>query len=257
MRKPPPSRQTRSIVVGVGDALSPSIRSDSSVKGRARRLAMKPGLSLARIGVRPMRVPTSVVVSSASGEESAVATTSTSFISAGGLKKCMPTMRSGPGTPAAIAVTGSEDVLLARIASGLQATASAAKSSRFSPRSSGAASITRSHSARSPMLCGGADAGAGARRRPLRSRGPSWPPSRGRGGGGRCAGLERLGHRVVQAGLIAAERGDLGDAGAHRAGADDPHATDVDLHRPSNLGSRFSRKACIPSTRSSVAIASS
>ena len=32
------------------------------------------------------------------------ATTSTSFISAGGLKKCMPTTRSGCGTPAAIAV---------------------------------------------------------------------------------------------------------------------------------------------------------
>ena len=57
---------------------------------------MKPGLSLARIGVRPMRRPTSVVASSARSEESAVATTSTSFISAGGLKKCIPTTRSGP-----------------------------------------------------------------------------------------------------------------------------------------------------------------
>ena len=52
--------------------------------------------------------------------ESAVATTSTSFISAGGLKKCMPTTRSGSGTPAAISVTGSEEVLVARIASGPQ-----------------------------------------------------------------------------------------------------------------------------------------
>ena len=56
---------------------------------------MKPGLSLARIGVRPIRRPTSVLASSAAAEESAVATTSTSFISAGGLKKCMPTTRSG------------------------------------------------------------------------------------------------------------------------------------------------------------------
>ncbi len=89
---------------------------------------MKPGLSLARIGVRPMRVPTSAVASSASGEESAVATTSTSFISAGGLKKCMPTTRSRWGTSAAIAVTGSEEVLLARIACGPQASARAANS---------------------------------------------------------------------------------------------------------------------------------
>ena len=31
----------------------------------------------------------------------------------GGLKKCMPTTRSGPGTPAASAVTLSEEVLVA------------------------------------------------------------------------------------------------------------------------------------------------
>ncbi len=63
------------------------------------------------------------------------------------------------------------------------------------------------------------------------------------------------GRWIVQAGLVAAERRDLGDAGAHRAGADD--SDPLDAHRPLNSGSRFSRKACIPSTRSSVAIASS
>ncbi len=60
---------------------------------------------------------------------------------------------------------------------------------------------------------------------------------------------------VVQPRLVAAERRDLGDPGAHRAGADDPDP--LDAHLPSNFGSRFSRKAFIPSTRSSVAIASS
>ena len=40
-----------------------------------------------------------------------VATTSTSFISAGGLKKCMPTTRSGCGTSGADLGTGSEEVL--------------------------------------------------------------------------------------------------------------------------------------------------
>ncbi len=113
---------------------------------------MKPGLSLARIGVRPIRLPTSVVASSAAAAASSVATTSTSFISAGGLKKCMPTTRSRCGTRAAIAVIGSEEVLLARIVAGPHASASEANSLRFRARSSGAASITRSHSARSARL---------------------------------------------------------------------------------------------------------
>ena len=89
---------------------------------------MKPGLSLARIGVRPMRRPTSVVAASASSEDSAVATTSTSSISAGGLKKCMPTTRSGPGVSVAIAVTGREEVLVARMVAGPHASAISAKS---------------------------------------------------------------------------------------------------------------------------------
>jgi hypothetical protein len=148
MRKPPPRRTTRSIVAASATP-SASIRSDSRLNGRASRLATKPGLSLARIGVRPMRRPTSVVAASAAFPERSVATTSTSFISAGGLKKCMPTTRSGSGSPAAIAATGSEDVLVARIACGPQALARAANSRRFSSRSSGAASITRSHSPRS------------------------------------------------------------------------------------------------------------
>ncbi len=99
-----------------------------------------------------MRSPTAAVASSASSLESSVATTSTSFISAGGLKKCIPTTRSGFGTSAVIAVTGSDEVLVARIVSGPQVSARAANSSRFSPRSSGAASITSSQPARSPML---------------------------------------------------------------------------------------------------------
>ena len=44
-------------------------------------------------------------------------TTSTSAITGAGLKKCMPTMRSGCFSPAASAVIDSDEVLLARIAS--------------------------------------------------------------------------------------------------------------------------------------------
>jgi hypothetical protein len=51
----------------------------------------------------------------------------------------------------------------------------------------------------------------------------------------------------------ARRRAQLSDAGAHRAGTDHPE----DPHRPRNSGLRFSRKAFMPSTRSSVAIASS
>ena len=63
-------RRTRSIAAASATP-SPSIRSDSSEKGRARRLAMKPGVSLARIGVRPIRSPASAAAASASSAESA------------------------------------------------------------------------------------------------------------------------------------------------------------------------------------------
>ena len=238
MRKPPPRRQTRSIV-SASATPSASMRSDSSVKGRARRLAMKPGLSLARIGVRPMRAPTSAAASSAAGEESAVATTSTSFISAGGLKKCMPTTRSGCGTSAAIAVTGSEEVLLARIAPGPQASARPANSSRFSPRSSGAASTTRSHSPRSPML-------VAAPTRSLATFGSRFAPQALRRALGQApvqpldARLERRWDGVVETGLVAAQGSDLGDPGAHRAGADD--ADPLDAH---DARFRFARAVVI------------
>ena len=108
---------------------------------------MKPGLSLARIGVRRIRSTTSVVASSASEEESAVATTSTSFIRVGGLKKCIPTTRSGPGVRAAMSVTRSEEVLEARIVSGPQASARSANRPCFRSSRSGAASTTKSHPA--------------------------------------------------------------------------------------------------------------
>ena len=57
---------------------------------------------------------------------------------------------------------------------------------------------------------------------------------------------------IVEDGLVAAEAPKLGDPRAHRAGADDP-----ELHLPRKSGLRLSRNADMPSTRSSVAIASS
>ena len=100
---------------------SPSIRSDSSANGRLQRLTMNPGASVQRTGVRPIRSATSTVAASAGSAVDSPATTSTSFISAGGLKKCMPQIRSGRAASAAIALTESEEVLVASTASAPQA----------------------------------------------------------------------------------------------------------------------------------------
>ena len=67
-----------------------------------------------------------------------------------GLKKCMPTTRSGPGTPAAISVTLSDEVLVASTQSSRTTSATLPNSSRLSSSDSGAASITMSASASAP-----------------------------------------------------------------------------------------------------------
>ena len=69
------------------------------MKGRAVRLATKPIASAARIGSRPIARATSVAVARARSEVRSPATTSTSRIAAGGLKKCMPQTRSGRSHP--------------------------------------------------------------------------------------------------------------------------------------------------------------
>ena len=121
---------------------SPAMRSDSSEYGRLQRLTMNPGASLQRTGARPIRSATSTVAASAGSPVDSPATTSTSFISAGGLKKCMPQILSGRPASAAIALTESEEVLVASTASALHAASRRANRSRFSPSSSGAASTT-------------------------------------------------------------------------------------------------------------------
>ena len=71
-----------------------------------------------------------------------VATTSTSCMrEPSGLKKCSPTTRSGCATTSARSATASDDVLVARIASAASALPSAKKTSRFSSKRSGTASI--------------------------------------------------------------------------------------------------------------------
>lgn len=77
-----------------------------------------------------------------------VRTTSTSFIAGAGLKKCMPITSSGREVARAIAITGSEEVVVASTAPGLQTLSSAWNSSCFTARSSATASTARSTSAK-------------------------------------------------------------------------------------------------------------
>ena len=152
---------------------------------------------------------------------SSVATTSTSFISAGGLKKCMPTTRSGLGTPAAISVTRSEEVLVARIVSGPQTSASCGEQlalqlevlgRRLDHQLAAGQPVELAPSARpAPRPPSASSSLQRPRAAPLSraSRSSAAPASAAVGDG------------VVEPRLVAAERGDLGDAAAHRAGADD------------------------------------
>ena len=60
------------------------------------RLTMKPGVERACTGVLPQRRLSSKIASATAGSVCRPDTTSTSFISGTGLKKCMPTKRPGP-----------------------------------------------------------------------------------------------------------------------------------------------------------------
>ena len=73
-----------------------------------------------------------------------------------GLKKCVPMTCSGRDVAAAMALTSRVDVLVARIASGLHARSSRAKTSFFSGSSSNTASTTTSASPRSASSTVGA-----------------------------------------------------------------------------------------------------
>ena len=66
-----------------------------------------------------------------------------------GLKKCIPTTSAGRVVAAAHSTTGSDDVVVARMAPGRHTSSSAANTPRFTARSSATASITRSRSASS------------------------------------------------------------------------------------------------------------
>ena len=210
---------------------SSSIRSDSSEYGRLQRFTMKPGESAQRMGSRPIVRAAASVPVSASSAACGVATTSTSRIRAGGLKKCIPTMRSGPGRPAAIWPTGSDEVFVARIAAGPQISASRPKSSRFS------AEVLRGrldHELAPLELlqrAGRIDPRGRARSRRPRPKARGRLPWRAPRGPRSTPAASAAAVGVVDGGREASERGNLGDPGPHGPGAH--HADAGDCHRSS------------------------
>jgi hypothetical protein len=109
---------------------------------------MKPARSWDRMVVLPSRFSAkSVTVARVSAEVRIPATISTRGSTGAGLKKCTPTTRSGLLVTLAIFDSGMDDVLDARIASGLRIASSRRKRSSLRSSTSGTDSITMSASA--------------------------------------------------------------------------------------------------------------
>ena len=125
---------------------SSSARIASSRYGTSSRFTINPPLSCARTGVLPSFAPNATISSYTAGSVAIVRTTSTSFITGTGLKKCRPTKRCGRFVAAAISVIVSDDVLLAKIVRAGQSESSAEKSSRFAGNCSIIASTITSQS---------------------------------------------------------------------------------------------------------------
>lgn len=103
---------------------------------------MNPGASATSTVTFPAAWASARAASTTAGSVCGVRTISTRGITATGLKKWMPTSRSGRARPSAIAVTDSADVLVARMASGDRCGSTSANTARFTSISSNTASMT-------------------------------------------------------------------------------------------------------------------
>ena len=112
---------------------------------------MKPVESCARTGVLPSFAPNATISSYTAGSVAIVRTTSTSFITGTGLKKCSPTNRCGRLVEAAISVTVSDEVLLAKIVDAGQSPSSARNNSCLAGKFSMIASTIKSQSFKSSI----------------------------------------------------------------------------------------------------------
>ena len=108
-----------------------------------RRLATKPGTSRCRrTGVLPAARAQASSCPSVAGAVAGAATISTSSMSSGGLNQCSAAKRDGSRRPSPSAASGSEEVLVVRIASGGVTCSARASSSRLTARSSTTDSAT-------------------------------------------------------------------------------------------------------------------
>ena len=112
---------------------------------------MNPARSPQRTGCLPTSRQSATHVSATSAAVATVLTTSTSFMSGAGLKKCSPMTSWGREVTTAMSITGRLDVVVARIAPGRQMRSSSTNSAVLTSMSSTTASTTRSTSARSLM----------------------------------------------------------------------------------------------------------
>src|SRR6266542_4304369 len=140
-----PSFMTRSIDSAVATP-SMSVKNASLSMGKRMRFEMKPGKSPTTTGVFPNRSASATAAVVAVSAVSCPRTTSTSGMTGTGLKKCMPTTRSGCATTAARAVMEMLEVLDARMARGPSASEARRRRSRFAAWSSVTASIMMSAS---------------------------------------------------------------------------------------------------------------
>ena len=110
---------------------------------------MKPALSPMVTSTLPSRAASASTSSTTAGSVTTVRTTSTSFITGAGLKKCMPMTLLGRPVTTDSSVTDRLEVLVARMVSGGQILSSWEKTSALSSMRSGTASMTSSADARS------------------------------------------------------------------------------------------------------------
>ncbi|MNV74034.1 hypothetical protein D3C71_1672190 [compost metagenome] len=113
------------------------------------RLPMKPSHTPDTTEVFLIFLPMAITVASTSLDVALPRTTSSSFITLAGLKKCMPTTSCGRSVNEAILSTSSVEVFEARMAPFLATRSSSLKTFSLTPISSNTASMMRSASFRS------------------------------------------------------------------------------------------------------------
>src|SRR5262245_5493961 len=140
-----------------------SAQTASLMNGIKIRFETKPGKSFATAGVLPSSRASSVIACAVSSEVSLPRTTSTSFSTGTGLKKCMPITLSGRPVAAASELIGIDDVFEASTASGGSTASARRKTSSFTAASSTTASTIRSPGTRSSTGSTRASTSSGSR----------------------------------------------------------------------------------------------